>query len=169
VIQIRPISEADVPSFHLALASVCQERRHLAMLVAPPPESVRAFVTANLARGTPQFVAVEGERVVGWCDTVPGEPNLGTAHIGRLGMGLLASHRGRGLGRRLAEATLQRARERGLQKIELEVFASNQAAIALYHKLGFVEEGRRRRGRMVDGASDDVVQMGLDLRDGNPA
>jgi RimJ/RimL family protein N-acetyltransferase len=164
MIPIRPIVEADIPSFHQALDSVCRERLYLAMLEAPPIESVRVFVNNILAQGASQFVAVEDRRVVGWCDIVPGEANLGTAHIGRLGMGVIKSHRGQGLGRRLAEPTLARAREFGLEKIELGVFASNSVAIALYLKLGFVEEGRKRRGRKVDELCDDLVLMALHFK-----
>jgi RimJ/RimL family protein N-acetyltransferase len=161
MITIRPIAEADIPSFHAALEAVCRERIYLAMLEAPPLDAAQAFILGNLKREVPQFVAVEDGRVVGWCDTMPGDPNQGTAQIGRLGMGVIQSHRGRGLGRRLAEATLQRARERGFEKIELGVFSSNAVAIALYQKLGFVEEGRKRRARKVDGTYDDLVLMAL--------
>jgi len=163
MITIRPIAESDIPGFHQALEAVCRERRFLAMLEAPPLEAVRSFVTNNLKQGVPHFVAVENDRVVGWCDTLPGDTNLGTEHVGRLGMGVVNSHRGQGLGRKLAETTLQLARARGFAKIELGVFASNSPAIALYQKLGFVEEGRKRRARKVDGIYDDLVLMALHL------
>jgi RimJ/RimL family protein N-acetyltransferase len=52
----------------------------------------------------------------------------------------------------------------GLEKIELTVHASNEPAIALYRSLGFEEEGKRRRGWLVDGAYDDIVLLGLDLK-----
>jgi len=32
-----------------------------------------------------------------------------------------------------------------IEKVTLEVFATNEAAICLYGKMGFVEEGRRVR------------------------
>ena len=67
---------------------------------------------------------------------------MGTAHVGHLGMGVLRTRRGQGIGRRLADATITRARELGLEKIELSVYASNGAAITLYRSLGFVDEGR---------------------------
>ncbi len=52
--------------------------------------------------------------------------------------------RGRGLGARLLEHVLERARARGVRKVFLEVRASNEAAHALYARFGFEEVGRRR-------------------------
>ena len=42
---------------------------------------------------------------------------------------------------------------------ELEACASNHAALALYRKVGFVEEGVKRGVRELDGATDDLVGM----------
>jgi RimJ/RimL family protein N-acetyltransferase len=41
------------------------------------------------------------------------------------------------------------------------VWASNANAIALYRKLGFVEEGVRRRARLLDDRYEDSVEMAL--------
>lgn len=49
-------------------------------------------------------------------------------------------------------------------RIELEVFSSNEHAVALYRKLGFQVEGVKRRARRLDGDDDDIVFMAL-LRD----
>ena len=49
----------------------------------------------------------------------------------------------------------------GVQKVTLEVFASNEPAIALYLKMGFQEEGRRRREFLIDGNLTDGVLMAL--------
>ena len=107
------------------------------------------------------MVAVtEDERVVGWCDIVR-VPMEGFNHTGRLGMGLLAPYRGRGIGRRLAEAAIAAAWDVGMTRIELEVMASNAKAIRLYEQLGFVHEGVKRRARHLDGAWDDNVLMAL--------
>lgn len=48
-----------------------------------------------------------------------------------------------------------------LARIELEVFASNVAAIALYERLGFVHEGRKRSARILDGRIEDMLCMAL--------
>ncbi|GAM11550.1 putative ribosomal-protein-alanine acetyltransferase [Geobacter sp. OR-1] len=51
--------------------------------------------------------------------------------------------RGSGVGRLLVEAVLEECRSRGAAYVGLEVRVSNQAARALYRKLGFVETGVR--------------------------
>jgi len=159
--EIRPIREEDIPAFHELLDAVCRERRFLATVEAPPLEAVRSFVTKNIWNGHPQWIAVEDDQIIGWCDAVPGDVDSGGRHIGRLGMGVARAHRGRGVGRALALATLKAARETGLEKIELAVYSSNEPAIALYRSLGFTEEGCRKRGHLRDGVYDDILLMGL--------
>jgi ribosomal protein S18 acetylase RimI-like enzyme len=48
-----------------------------------------------------------------------------------------AEARGSGLGRALTEAVIERARERGCRRVELDVNTENPAALALYRSLGF--------------------------------
>lgn len=47
----------------------------------------------------------------------------------------------------------------GMERIELEVFASNARAIRLYERLGFVTEGVKRGARKLDGVYEDNVLM----------
>jgi ribosomal protein S18 acetylase RimI-like enzyme len=72
--------------------------------------------------------------------------------------------RGRGVGSALLAAAIEWAREYGLHKLSLGVFAHNAAAIALYRKFGFVEEGRHvKQYRRASGELWDSVDMGLPL------
>jgi RimJ/RimL family protein N-acetyltransferase len=160
-IRIIPTTESHIPGLHAALDEVARERRDLAFLAAPPLMATREFSRALAGGAGVQMIAVtEDDRVVGWCDIVR-VPMDGFDHTGRLGMGLIAPYRGQGIGRRLAEAAIRAAKEAGMTRIELEVLASNQNAIRLYEKLGFVHEGVKRRARHLDGAWDDNVLMAM--------
>jgi ribosomal-protein-alanine N-acetyltransferase len=59
-------------------------------------------------------------------------------------IGVRPDHQGRGLGRRLLDALLAEARQRGCHEVFLEVRTENQAAIALYERAGFEVTSRRR-------------------------
>lgn len=53
-------------------------------------------------------------------------------------------HRKKGVGTAIVEALIREAQRRNSEFISLEVRPSNQVAVRLYTRLGFVEEGRRR-------------------------
>ncbi len=97
-----------------------------------------------------------------------GDP-IGSIHVqatrhgfGEIGMAVAREWRGRGVGSLLMVAAIDWARERGLHKLSLSVFVHNEAAIALYRKFGFVEEGRRRKHyRRASGELWDAIEMGL--------
>lgn len=94
---------------------------------------------------------------------------IGSIHVqasrhgyGELGMAVAREWRGRGVGSALMLAAIDWARSRGLHKLSLSVFPHNEAAIALYRKFGFVEEGRRvKHYRRASGEVWDAIEMGL--------
>lgn len=158
--QIVPMERRHVAGFHELLDEVARERRYLAFLEAPPVAEVRRFVLKNLRSGAAQFVAVDADRVVGWCDVTP-KPRESMRHSGTLGMGVAATHRGRGVGAALLRTTLETAIARGLSRIELVVRVDNEPAIALYRRFGFEVEGRQREALRVDGLPYDTLLMAL--------
>ena len=159
-IQILPIAEEHIESFHKCLDIVARERLYLAAVEAPPLAATRDFVLSSLANDTPQFVALLNHFVIGWCDISPHQWE-GFQHSGQLGMGVHPEYRRLGIGRQLVVQTIQKAKAKGLERIELEVFASNALAIGLYEKLGFLIEGRKKRARKLDGNYDDIIEMAL--------
>lgn len=64
-IEIRPIEERDIESFHLALDSVARERKYLQTLAAPSVERIRSFVSRNIQKGYPQIVAIQDGELIG--------------------------------------------------------------------------------------------------------
>jgi RimJ/RimL family protein N-acetyltransferase len=160
-VRLVPTAEEYIAGFHALLDVVARERCYIGFVEGPPLEMAQAFVRSIVGGAGVQYLAVTGEHsVVGWCDIVR-NPIEGFRHVGRLGMGLSPSHRGRGVGRTLALETIRAARVMGLERIELEVFASNRRAIDLYERLGFVVEGVKRQARRLDDVYDDNILMAL--------
>lgn len=154
-------TDAHAEGLQRCVDAVARERRYLGIVEGFTVEQTRAFVRAVQAVGGVQLVAVNAAgEVVGWCDVLR-DDREGFTHVGRLGMGVLRAVRGRGIGRRLAESAVTAAAERGIERLELDVFASNAPAIGLYERLGFEREGVRRRARKLGDAYDDIVLMGL--------
>ncbi|HPT17285.1 MAG TPA: GNAT family N-acetyltransferase [Kiritimatiellia bacterium] len=167
-IVIQPASLDLADGFWRALDVVAREHRYLIFQEAPPLESTRKFIAQVLAKGWIQFYAVGAGQVVGWCDVVRDE-RPGLTHIGRLGIGILPEYRGRKIGARLLAAAIADAFQKGITRIELEVFAANARAIALYRKFGFVEEGRKRQARCLDGVPEDSLCMALLKAEASPS
>lgn len=141
----------------ILFAAVAAERTGIA---TEPPVDVEARAAAWTLEGD---IVAEAEGEV-----------VGSIHVqasrhgyGEIGMAVAREWRGRGIGSMLMAAAIDWSREHGLHKMSLSVFAHNDAAIALYQKFGFVEEGRRiKQYRRADGELWDSVEMGLLLDDG---
>ena len=158
-IRIRPIAEADVEGFRQAVGIVGRERVYIRMTDAPDAEGALDFVRSNIRGGNPQIVAVHNGEIIGWCDIVR-EDYEAERHSGSLGIGIIPGWRERGIGRRLIEAALEAASAAEFSRVELTVNADNERAIRLYESVGFVEEGRKRSARLLDGQFRDVLVMG---------
>lgn len=103
-----------------------------------------------------RLVAVAGDELAGMAGLHPVHPGLRRSHVRVLGISVAPGWQGRGVGRALIERLLAWADDwSGVLRVELNVHAENERAIALYRSLGFVEEGRHRgyvlrAGRYVD-------------------
>ncbi len=155
---VRPIVLEDAEGYHRVLGVVARERKWLRLQDAPPLERTRAFVSANVARGNPHFVALAEAQVVGWCDIIRDTDPLSN-HVGSLGMGLLPEQRGKGIGHELLQAALGASEKTGITRIELSVNATNPAAIALYLGMGFELEGILRGAILLEGEYIDIHLM----------
>jgi ribosomal protein S18 acetylase RimI-like enzyme len=150
--QIRPARDEDRLPLAVVFAAVAEERDGIA---TEPPVDVEARAASWTLDGT--LVAVAGAELVGSVHV--DESRHG---FGEIGMAVTREWRGRGVGSALLTAAIEWARERGLHKLSLSVFAHNAAAIALYRKFGFVEEGRRvKQYRRASGELWDAIDMGL--------
>jgi ribosomal-protein-alanine N-acetyltransferase len=87
--------------------------------------------------------------------TVPPEAELES-------IGVAMQWQRRGIGRRLVVALVAELEKAEVEKLHLEVRASNGIAIAFYHSLGFIETGHRTR--YYADPVEDAVLMELRLR-----
>jgi len=150
--QIRPARDDDRLPLALLFAAVAEERDGIA---TEPPVDVEARAASWTLDET--LVAVAGSEFIGSLHL-----EVSRHGFGEIGMAVAREWRGRGIGSALLAAAIERARERGLHKLSLGVFAHNAAAIALYRKFGFVEEGRRvKHYRRASGELWDAIEMGL--------
>jgi len=157
---IRAVQTRDATGVADCVDAVARERLWLAATEGFGIRATDDFIRANLAIGNPHFVAslANGE-IVGWCDIIAPRSWPEFRHVGQLGMGVLAGWRGLGIGTALMTTALAACPARGFSRIELEVYAHNTAAIALYQRQGFVEEGRKLGARILDGEEQDLVLM----------
>jgi putative acetyltransferase len=106
------------------------------------------------------IVAEKDGKIVGhaFLDPMPLEA---TAHVFRLNIVMHPGFLGQGIGTALMRDLMDLAQQTPrVRKIELLVRATNERAIQLYSKLGFVEEGRfRNRVRLPDSSFIDDIAM----------
>ncbi|MDC0435492.1 GNAT family N-acetyltransferase [bacterium] len=158
MVSIRIIEKADIEGFYSALSGVVGERKYLRTLSPPSFSNVTDFVCKNIDNNAAQYVAEIKGKIVGWIDIVPIEIES-MRHVGLLGMGVVAEHRGKGIGSELINKATNHAWDAGLKRIELEVFSNNAVAINLYKNNGFKIEGTKCNGRYLNGKYEDVHFM----------
>ena len=114
----------------------------------PPEEAIRAGVERLMPRGDTEYL-LGGDPPAGivqlryrwgvWWDAE--DCNVEDVFVS-------AGARGSGLGRALVSAAIDRARERGCRRMELDTGADNAPAQGLYRSLGFFDSGIFMRRRI---------------------
>ncbi|HEV3351894.1 MAG TPA: GNAT family N-acetyltransferase [Acidimicrobiales bacterium] len=157
---VRPATEDDIDAAVDLYALVAEEGRWIAGEAPTDKIERRARFESSIRREDAQFfVAEDGSRIVG-------ELGIEVAGYGVADFGMMVASdaRGRGVGAALMAVAIDWAREAGAHKIALQVWPHNEAAIALYRKFGFEQEGYlRRHYRRRSGELWDAVVMGLVL------
>ena len=84
-------------------------------------------------------------------------------HAATIALGIRRSHWGCGVGAALLQETVRWAPSAGISRLELFVAAGNTRAIALYQRLGFKQEGSRKRAYIIRGRPvDDLLMARVD-------
>jgi len=155
---VRPATEDDLEPALDVLVSVAEERLYIG--TEPPVDRDERLTKWRERFADPKatmFVAVAEGRVVGTAD-------VKWAGASEIGMAILPEWRRSGIGSALLEALISWCEDSGSHKMELQVWPHNHAAIALYEKFGFEQEGYlKRHYRRRNGEIWDCIIMGLQL------
>jgi RimJ/RimL family protein N-acetyltransferase len=166
---VRRAERRDAPRFLAHMAAIVTETDQLLQSVEDPlPElsTQRAIIEHFDRLGNCLFlVAHRPSRGMGRAKIIGSLTLLGgstrrTRHVSRLGMGVRKAQWGRGIGRSLVDVALQWARQaKDVERLALQVYASNEAALALYESTGFQVDGRLEREVRLDDGLEDLITM----------
>ena len=107
------------------------------------------------------LVVLKDEKIIGNLSFMGGNRPR-TQHMGNLGMTVLKSYWGQGIGGALLEYLIDWSKNNPIiRKINLQVKVDNENAIKLYEKYNFKNEGRIERFFLIAGEFFDVYSMGL--------
>jgi RimJ/RimL family protein N-acetyltransferase len=166
-VEVRPARPGDARSFVEAYAAVAAERRFIQTERVTRSAGFyrRRFRRSWDERGA-HLVAIAAGRTIGSL-SIRRDEHPATGHVATLGMFVLASHRGRGVGTALMREAIVWARRFGIERVELTVYPHNEAAIALYRRFGFTQEGRLVRHAKKSYGYEDELLMAVWLGGGS--
>lgn len=156
-IVVRAMEPADIP----ALTEVMNQPRAVWGTLQTPFVSVdaRQQRLTETNRNDVGLVAMMEGRVVGSIGLHRDLPHR-RSHVASLGMAVHDAFAGRGAGSALMAAAVDLAeRWWNIKRLELNVYADNVRAIALYERFGFQREGLHRAYAWRDGAYVDSLTM----------
>ena len=106
---------------------------------------------------TPRLVAELDGEVVGWAALSPVSRRAAYRGVAEVSLYVAGSARGRGVGRLLLDALVDRSHDTGLWTLQATIFAENVPSIRLHERAGFRLVGRRERIGQLDGRWHDTV------------
>jgi RimJ/RimL family protein N-acetyltransferase len=165
-LEIRPASPEDAAECIEHVDRICEEFPEYISLSPGElgytvEQEAKLFADTAASDNSCFLVTRVDGRVVGFLNYTGGKRRT-LRHAAVLGISIRKAWCDRGIGAAMMRAAIAHAKAGGVVKrIELQVFTHNERAIALYRKLGFVEEGRRRRSACRDGRYFDDLVMAL--------
>jgi L-amino acid N-acyltransferase YncA len=155
---IRPAVPADAEAVCRIYNQGIEDRQATLETAPRTPDERRTWLQGRSPRH-PVLIAERSRTTVGWASINPFNPRSCYDHVGDFSLYVERAARGSGVGRRLLEALIGRARGLGYHKLVLSAFPYNAAGCALYARCGFRTVGIYREQGMLDGEWVDVILM----------
>ena len=143
MLTIRGATESDSDAIWQIFREVVREGN---AFLSDETMSRRDALQLFVSDGVISYVATVGANVVGAYNVKRNHPGRGS-HVANATYMVAAEYRGRGIGSKLAEHSLQVAKEQGYRAMQFNaVVSTNSAAVALWHSLGFETVGTIPQG-----------------------
>jgi ribosomal protein S18 acetylase RimI-like enzyme/predicted nuclease with RNAse H fold len=156
--ELRPARDEDEAGLRALDAATWSPR----VSPGPAPDPEREFLSRFGVENV--IVAAEGDAPVGFITLGTWTPLESARHVLVVnGLAVDPAHQGEGIGGRLLDAGIERARERGARRLLLRVLSTNESARRLYERHGFTVEASLRAVFHLDDTYVDDLFMGLDL------
>ncbi|MFT0475183.1 N-acetyltransferase family protein [Pseudomonas antarctica] len=126
----------------------------------------QAWFSARQAQAYPILVAVENDEVTGYASFGDWRPFEGFRYSVEHSVYVRDDQRGKGLGPRLMQALVERARTCGKHVMVAAIESGNQASIRLHERLGFITTGQMPQVGIKFGRWLDLTFMQLALNPG---
>jgi L-amino acid N-acyltransferase YncA len=154
-VEVRAVTAADVTELRAFFQLVPEgDRTYFREDVLAPGVIERWLVDPDQTR----LIAIVDGAIAGHGAVIRG---IGwSRHVGELRLVVGPDHRGRGVGRLLAQRAVVEAVELGVTKLVVEVAAEQEPTVAMFTKLGFEAEGLLR-DHICDraGATHDLIVL----------
>jgi putative acetyltransferase len=158
VIEIREASAAEISTARAIFAEYMESIRHLAACSFEHQKTDHELATLPGRYGAPSgaiFLAWDNDACIG-CAALRALPLQGACELKR--MYVRPSHRGLGLGRKLCDRVLEKARLIGYSRMLLDSDPELAAAISLYRTIGFTDVPRYN-----EDPDPHTIYMGIQL------
>ena len=119
--------------------------------------SFEAWTAAHLE--APRLVAREDGEVLAFAGLAPFSGRPAYRGVAEVTIYVAAAARGRGVGRRLLVALVERAEAAGIWTLQAGIFPENEASVALHRACGFRVVGTRERLGQLGGVWRDVLLL----------
>jgi L-amino acid N-acyltransferase YncA len=151
---IRELTEEDWP----AVATIFEEG--IATRLATFETAVPTWTDWDASHQTDhRLVAEEDDAVVGWAALSSYSARPCYSGVAEVSVYVAERARGRGVGRALLDALVERTERDGVWTLQAGVFPENTASLVLHRRAGFRVVGIRERLGKLDGSWRDVVLL----------
>jgi L-amino acid N-acyltransferase YncA len=158
---IRDAVEADLPAIIEIYNATVPTRMVTAELEPTTVEARLSWFREHSPGEYPFWVAESGGRVIGWLDFKKFLPRRAYRGTAELSVYVDENFRRRGVGQRLLEEAIARARSLGITALVGLIFGHNEPSLKLFQRFGFERWGFLSAVAQLDGLKRDLVIVGL--------